>query len=437
VRTGRGRLCAAAAVAAVAVSLAASGAAAAPATQEADGQAGPPKLNASAWLLVDTDDGERLAAHDPSKQVAIASTTKLMTAYLALEELPLKRKLAAPAYSPLPAESILGLREGERTSVRDLLYSLVLASANDAAVTLAVGASGSVADFVSEMNDAADQLGLRDTSYTNPIGLDDPGNRSSARDLVTLAQRLMQNPLFRRIADTESATIHTDQRDIQIATRNTLLLGDPTATGIKTGHTLDAGYVLVGSATRDDVSLMSVVLGAPSEAERDADTEQLFDYGYSLYGRRTPVKEGEALAAPELTDQNEDLDLVPEHQVRVAVRDDEQVATQVEAPDEVEGPIAEGERLGSVTVTVDGREVDSVPLVAARSADAATTLEKLRARVPVAAAVAALAFVVILIAVLLARRRTVEAPRTPESRTAEERMRRRNERMRRREGEGP
>ena len=436
-KTRWGRLCAAFALVAAAVSLAVPGAAPAPAETEAGAQPGPPKLNASAWLLIDADDGERLAAHDPSKQVAIASTTKLMTAYLALEELPLKRKLTAPAYSALPAESILGLREGERTSVRDLLYSLVLASANDSAVTLAVGVSGSVADFVSEMNDAADQLGLRDTSYTNPIGLDDPGNRSSARDLVTLAQRLMQNPLFRRIADTENATIHTDQREIQITTRNTLLLGDPTATGIKTGHTLDAGYVLVGSATRDDVSLMSVVLGAPSEAERDSDTEELFDYGFSLYGRRTPVKEGEPLAAVELTDQDEDLDLVPEHQVRVAVRDDEQVATQVEAPDEVEGPIAKGERLGNVQVTVDGRNVDSVPLVAARSAAAATTLEKLRARVPIAAAVAALAFVVILIGVLLARRRTVEAPRTPESRTPEERMRSREERMRQRGGERP
>jgi D-alanyl-D-alanine carboxypeptidase (penicillin-binding protein 5/6) len=430
-------LCAAAAVLAAVVSLAAAGTGPAAANKDADAQPSAPKLNATAWLLVDTDDGERLASHDPSKQVAIASTTKLMTAYLALEELPLKRKLAAPAYSPLPAESILGLREGERTSVRDLLYSLVLASANDSAVTLAMGVSGSVSDFVTEMNDAADQLGLRDTSYTNPIGLDDPGNRSSARDLVTLAQRLMQDPLFRRIADTENATIHTDQRDIEITTRNTLLLADPTATGIKTGHTLDAGYVLVGSATRDDVDLMSVVLGAPNEAERDADTEQLFDYGYSLYARRTPVKQGESLASAALKDQDEDLDLVPAHQVRVAVRADEQVATEVEAPDEVEGPIARGARLGSVTVTVDGREVDSVPLVAARSAAASTTLEKLRARVPIAAAVAALAFVVILIGALLLRRRTVESPRAADQRTAKERMRSREERMRRRGDEGP
>ena len=119
-----GEVGAAAAALAAVVSLAA--AARAPRPPGRGAQPSAPKLNATAWLLVDADDGERLASHDPSKQVAIASTTKLMTAYLALEELPLKRKLAAPAYSPLPAESILGLREGERTSVRDLLYSLVL-----------------------------------------------------------------------------------------------------------------------------------------------------------------------------------------------------------------------------------------------------------------------------------------------------------------------
>jgi D-alanyl-D-alanine carboxypeptidase (penicillin-binding protein 5/6) len=278
------------------------------------------------------------------------------------------------------------------------------------------------------MNDAAQELGLTDTSYTNPIGLDDPGNRSSARDLITLAGELMENRLFRRIADSTEATIHTDQRTIEITTRDTLLLTDPSVTGIKTGHTLEAGYVLVGSATREGVDLFSVVLGAPSEAARDADTEELLDYGFSLYRQRAAVREGEALAEPQLADQDETLRLEAARTLIVSLRRGQKLATEVEAPDEVVGPIDKGERFGKVTVTVDGSEVGSVPLVAARSAEAATFTEKLRSRFPIAVAVAVLAFVVILIVVVLARHRwSGGAPRT-----AEERMRSREDRVQRR-----
>ena len=390
----------------------------------------PPQLGATAWLLIDADDDETLASQAPSRPLAIASATKLMTAYLALEELPLGRDLAAPAYQALPAESILGLREGERVTVRDLLYSLILASANDGAVTIAEGVSGSVSGFVDEMNDTAGALGLGDTSYTNPIGLDAPGNRSSARDLATLADELMENRLFREIADSTEATIATDQRTIEIPTRNTLLLGDPTVTGIKTGHTLEAGYVLVGSATRDDVDLISVVLGAPSEAARDAETSRLLDYGFSLYERQTPVREGEAIATPELADQGESLDLVAKDQVRIAVRRDQRIETEVDAPEEVTGPIDRGARLGNVVVTVDGHRAGSVALVAARAAEAATFTEKVRSGIAAPLAVGALVVVVILIGIWLLRRRSGRT-----ARSEEERMRTHEDRLRRRGGE--
>jgi serine-type D-Ala-D-Ala carboxypeptidase (penicillin-binding protein 5/6) len=397
-------------------------------TPPASAKGGGPELSARAWLLVDANDGQRLASSAPSRPLAIASATKLMTAYLALKELPLDRKLTAPRYDALPAESILGLRAGERIEVRALLYSLILASANDGAVTLAEGVSGSVPAFVDEMNATAQRLGLDDTSYTNPIGLDAPGNRSSARDLAALAERLMRDKLFRRIADSTEATIETDQRTISIPTRNTLLLSDPTLTGIKTGHTLEAGYVLVGSATRDDVDLISIVLGAPSESARDAETAELLDYGFSNYSRRTPVSAGEALAEPELADQDETLRLVADDQLRVAVRDDQEVATEVDAPDEVVGPIDRGEELGTVTVTVDGHDAGSADLVAARSAEAATFTEKVQSRFLSPLALVVIGLAVILVALLLATRRGRQ-PRTPE-----ERMRSHEERTRRRDG---
>jgi D-alanyl-D-alanine carboxypeptidase (penicillin-binding protein 5/6) len=386
-----------------------------------------PDLDARAWILIDAGDGERLASNAPSRSLAIASATKLMTAYLALEELPLKRRLTAPQYNALPAESILGLRAGERISVEDLLYSLILASANDSAVTIAEGVSGSVPAFVDEMNAAAEHLGLLDTSFTNPIGLDAPGNHSSARDLAELAERLMRNRVFRRIADSTEATVETDQRTIQIPTRNRLLLEDPALTGIKTGHTLQAGYVLVGSATRDGVDLISVVLGTSSEAARDAETAELLDYGFSRYSSRTPVRAGEALATPEIAYQDETMRLVADEPVRVAVRDDQQVAVEVDSPEEVFGPIERGEELGTATVTVDGVREGSVPLVADRAAEEATFTEKARSRVLSPTALIVIGVAVILVALVLAARRGTR------SRTSEDRMTTREERSRRRD----
>jgi D-alanyl-D-alanine carboxypeptidase (penicillin-binding protein 5/6) len=240
----------------------------------------------------------------------------------------------------------------------------------------------------------------------------------------------MRDKLFRRIADSTEYTVQTDQRSIEIPTRNTLLQADPTVTGIKTGHTLQAGYVLVGSATRDDVDLISVVLGAPNEGARDAETAELLDYGFSLYGQRTPVHAGEALADPELADQDETLRLVAEDQIRVAIRDNQEVATEIDAPDEVVGPIEKGEKLGTVTVTVDGSKAGSTPLVAARPADAATFTQKVSSRFLSPAILIVAGVVVILVALALASRRGKQ-PRTPE-----ERMKSRETRERQREEEG-
>ena len=256
-----------------------------------------PELAASAWVLLDARDGERLAAKSASRQLPIASATKLMTAYLALADLPLDRELEAPAYDALAAESVLGLREGERITVRDLLVAMMLPSANDAAFTVAEGVSGSVPRFVKRMNGAARKLGLRDTSYANPIGLDDPLNGSSARDLAALALELREDARFRRIVAKPEAKLKSGSVPRTVQTRNTLMLSDPSVDGVKTGHTLGAGYVLVASAKRDGVPLLSVVLGADSEAARDAESERLLDYGFSLYRPRQAVGRGEPVGS--------------------------------------------------------------------------------------------------------------------------------------------
>jgi serine-type D-Ala-D-Ala carboxypeptidase (penicillin-binding protein 5/6) len=344
--------------------------------------AAPPEVAARAWLLVDAEDREVLASQRPKRSYPVASTTKLMTAYVARERLGLGQTVVAPAYFANTAESLLGLTEGERIEVRDLLYGLILASGNDAAAALAEAVAGSEAAFVRRMNRAAKRLALDDTSYANPIGLDEPGNFSSARDLVDLTLELREDRVFRRIFDAPEAVLRSGARRRTVVNRNNLVRTVPYVDGVKTGYTLGAGNVLVGSAERGGVQLVSAVLGAPSESERDADTLELLEYGFSLYQRRRVLSDRERLAAPGVRWQDETLPLLSAQAVHLTVRRDQQIDIRVAAPGEVEGPVDRGERLGRATVTVDGEPAERVALLAARSVGEATVLERFDAAVP-------------------------------------------------------
>ena len=348
----------------------------------------PSGLPARAWILVDADDGEVLAAHRASSSYSIASTTKLMTAYVARRELGLHDEVVAPPYDALPAESLLGLAAGERIEVRDLLYGLLLVSGNDAAEALAQAAAGSEDAFVGQMNRAAKKLGLGDTTYANPIGLDEPGNNSSAEDLADLAVKLRRDKLFRRIFDTPETVISSGAHPRDLVNRNVLVRTVPFVNGVKTGYTLDAGNVLVASGEQKGVELVSAVLGAPSESERDSATMTLLDYGFSLYHRRTPVKRQEALARVAIKDRDISVPLAPARDLRVTVRRGQNLQTRVRAPAEVDGPVSGGERMGQVVVSIDGEPVARAPLAATRGAAAASLLERYDAKIPGPRAVA-------------------------------------------------
>jgi D-alanyl-D-alanine carboxypeptidase (penicillin-binding protein 5/6) len=299
--------------------------------------------------------------------------------------------------------------------------------------------------FVERMNRTAQRLGLADTSYANPIGLDDPGNYSSAHDLVALASTLMRNRLFGRIVDTQSATLRSGDHPRTVTSRNTLLGRAPWIDGVKTGHTLGAGYVLVGSGTRGSTTLLSAVLGTPSEYARDNDTLELLDYGFSLYHAVRPVTQGEELASPGLDYRDDHLPLVAARALPVTIREGQSVSTRVSAPDEVSGAVRQGQALGRVTVTVDGKRAAVSPLVAAHAVAAATTLDKVISTAQNPLVLIALAAIVILVGLLLTMRgrgsRQADNPvppaeqerqRSPRQRTPEERRRMHEERMRRR-----
>jgi D-alanyl-D-alanine carboxypeptidase (penicillin-binding protein 5/6) len=389
----------------------------------------PPQLDAASWVLIDLKDGAELAARASGQRRAIASTTKLMTAYLALRDLRMGEKLVVPRYDAEPAESLAGLEKGERLTVHDLLVAMMLPSANDAAETVAQGIAGSEPAFVAEMNRAADKLGLDRTHYANPIGLDAKRNYSTAEDLTTLAEELLSDKRFRRIVAMPKAKLTSGARNRTVINTNTLLRSDPTVDGVKTGHTTDAGYVLVASAKRDGVPLLAAVLGAPSETERNDETERLLDYGYGLYAREDAIERGAAEAAAAVRYEDGRLPLTASRGVSVEVRDDQEVKVDADGPAEVEGPIDAGERLGTATVTVDGRFIDRVPLVAGHAVAAPTIVDKIGGPVVVVLIVAVIIVILAVVVIALRRRRN---DGNNGDRVSEERMRDRQERIRRR-----
>ncbi|MEA2451218.1 MAG: hypothetical protein QOG63_3150, partial [Thermoleophilaceae bacterium] len=187
----------------------------------------PPQIGAPSAIVIDARTGEKLYGVNPDDERAIASTTKLMTALLTLERTKSSDVFTMPPYAISPAESQLGLRTGERLTVHDLLRAMMLPSANDAAYDLAVNIGGSKEGFVRLMNQRAQAIGLTDTHYSTPVGLDDPGNYSSARDLAALARRDLRNKTFARVVSLKSAPLESGSVPRTVINRNSLVLRYP------------------------------------------------------------------------------------------------------------------------------------------------------------------------------------------------------------------
>ncbi len=335
----------------------------------AQSPSGAPRLvGAKAAILMEASTGDVLMGRNRNQRRQIASTTKLMTVLVALQLDDLDDVFSAADYRPAPSESQIGLRRGERMSVRDLLRAALLPSANDAAATLAVGTMGSTAAFVAEMNRRAQALGLRDTSFANPVGLDDPKNYSTAHDLARLAVELRKNDFFRRTVDLRSATLRSGSHKRTVTNRNTLVRRVDAVNGVKTGHTRLAGNILVGSASRDGVTVISVVLGEPSEHARDTDSLALLRYGLDSYDARTVLPEGRTLDRVALRYRGgESVEVVAGATVKRVLRGGARTKVTVSGlPSEVDGPLPRGTRVATAVVTSGRQVLARVPVVTAR-----------------------------------------------------------------------
>ena len=336
-----------------------------------------PIVRAPAAILVEPATGDVVYQRNARDERPIASTTKLMTALITLERARLGQTLTAVRYRGAPAESVIGLHAGERLTVADLLRGLLLASANDAAATLAARIGGTRAAFVRLMNRRARALGLSETHYANPIGLDEAGNHSSAADLVKLTLILRRDRFFRAVTNLPSVTLRSGSHPRTILNRNVLVREVPVVNGVKTGHTATAGYVLVGSATRGGITVVSAVLGDPSEAARDADSLALLRYGLARYHKVAGTRRGATYATAKLAHRRQRVPLVATRTVRRTVRRGEHLTTQIlGAPPALDGPLPAGARMGTIEVRWRGRVIDRVALVTARAVARASVAQR-------------------------------------------------------------
>jgi D-alanyl-D-alanine carboxypeptidase (penicillin-binding protein 5/6) len=311
------------------------------------------------------------------ERLPIASATKLMTALVTLEHARLGLTFAQNNYRPSPVDSQIGLVPGERMTVRDLLLAMLLPSADDAAEDLAFNVGHhSVGRFVAMMNMRARALGLTHTHFSTPIGLDTPGNYSSASDLVALAGFLLEHhPLVGRAVAMPRAVLHSGARTRSITNRNDLVGRIRWINGVKTGHTLDAGYVLVGSGTRSGMTLISAVLGAASTTERDADTVALLRYGFSTFTLATPVRAGTVVATRSVRDQpGVRADVIAASTFSDVVRRGIPVTTGLRLPHQLAGPRKRHAVVGEIVVLYGGQPVARIPLLLARSLSAVPPL---------------------------------------------------------------
>ncbi len=335
-----------------------------------------PSINAVAHLVVEATSGQVLAESNTKQRRDPASLTKLMTAYLVFDalhqkQLTLSQRLRVPERAWKAEGSRMFIEPGTPVTTEDLLRGLIIQSGNDAAIALAISVAGNESEFVSRMNREAKRLGMNDTQFLNPTGLTQQGHFSTAHDLAVLSLALMRNfPQFTRFYAGKS---YTHNRIVQ-ENRNRLLFSDPTVDGLKTGHTDAAGWCLITTVNRPPRRLLTVVLGAPSEAARINESRKLIDWAFSAYEGRKLFEGGKAIQ--QLAVWKSTVDVIP-----VGFRDDVtavsdagkgwNITTELIIPEPKIGPLAAGDTVGKLLVKRAGSVIYERDVVAMESAPGA------------------------------------------------------------------
>lgn len=328
-----------------------------------------PSLSAKAAILIDAQTGRVLYEKNAHERLPQASTTKITTALLALENGELSQEIIIPEDFKNPGEAGIWLEPGEKHTLEDLLYALMLRSANDAAAAIAIGVGGSEEKFIDMMNKRVHELGLEDTNYANPHGLHNSEHYSSAYDLSIIAREALKHEEFQKIIVTKKHFLPWPGHDYDrvVYNRNKLLGEYDGADGVKNGYTKQAGNCLVSSATRDGVRLIAVVLNAHQMYDEVAN---LFDYGFKTFNATSLVSQGEVIKNILVEGgTREQLKVIAANEATVLLKDSEvsKITRKVELPEKINAPIQNGQKVGSLVLAIDNKSTMTVDLIAAEN----------------------------------------------------------------------
>lgn len=345
-----------------------------PSTQAVSVIPAPPQVAAKAYFLVDANSGAVLAEHNADEQLPPASLTKMMTAYVLASEMESGRvkptdmvAVSNNAWSQNPVfagSSLMWIEPGKPVPLADLERGIIISSGNDATVAVAEHLAGNETAFADMMNAHAEAIGMRDSWFVNSHGLPAPGQFVTARDLAILAAAMINNfpehySLYKEL--------EYSYNDILQYNRNSLLREDPTVDGIKTGYTSEAGYGLVASAERRGMRLISVVLGTRSANARKNETRSLLNYGFRFFETVNLFDPEQVLAEPRVwkgADDSVRAGILEPALVTLPRSKREQLQTELELADSVVAPLARGDQLGTVRLSLEGETVYEAPVVA-------------------------------------------------------------------------
>lgn len=326
-----------------------------------------PSLRANAALLLDADNNRVLFEKNGYKKLAMASTTKIMTCIVALENADLQGVVTISSYAASMPDVQLNVRKDEQFYLGDLLYSLMLESHNDVAVAIAEHVGGSVEGFADLMNKKAKELGCEDTNFVTPNGLDADGHYTTARDLAVIASYAIQNQKFIEITNSSTHSFKEikNGRGFAVSNKNKFLYMMEGAIGVKTGFTGDAGYCFVGAIKRTDRTLVSVVLGCgwpPNKSLKWSDTKELMSYGVDNYEDRQIFRDVDLEPVFVEDGQQKYEYLNMEGNLSLLMREDEQVKIVYQVPRSLEAPVKEGALVGSAKYYIDEVLYAEVPI---------------------------------------------------------------------------
>lgn len=334
-----------------------------------------PKTNSRRYIVYDRISKSMIIGKNEDIKSAMASTTKIMTTIVILEKADLNEKVTVSAKAGGTGGSRLGLKRGDKASVRDLLYGLMLRSGNDAAVALAEHVGGSVKEFAELMNEKAIELGLTNTHFVTPHGLDDANHYTTALELAKLTDYAMDNETFAKIVGTKSTTIYINNQSRQINNTNELLGVLNGVVGVKTGFTNNAGRCLVTETKRNNMDIITIVLGADTKKDRTKDSVNLIEYTFSKYkmynleeqiieefNKWKNINEKRILIIKGKT-SNPKLALGAIEKATIPICDNDKIEYSINALTEIEAPVEQWNVMGKLTVKINGEILENIDIV--------------------------------------------------------------------------